>query len=589
MKIPSQIILCLVCIAMPAAAQTTNSSPFAMIGWQFHDYNMPKLEEAVNRAPDYGVNFFIFSHEFFRSVEGFLASTDDVNPTNPPAWVKQLHTGEYFHIIPHWQTDLKHIGDLATAKGIPYYLWVHEFDDVPKQFLKERATPGIIDPGFTTEPKRTLRVDMDNPELYKYLDQRYERLLAAVPDCAGFVLTLHESDFKLFNDGDVISTNDVPTRIQKVTMVIYNVLKRHHKQLILRNFFYEPWEMDDFKKALDGLPDDIIVMSKDTTHEFDPFYPFDPLHGETGKKRQIMEIDLGVEKALSSQGAYAQTDYIRRDVLRAQDKGLVGAVGRARLTWDEPFEDMHEVNLYAFARFMQNPGLSVDTVLDDWAAKRYPAEAVPYIVSALKRTEFINDAGRWPLGEWLTKGIGEDWDNYPYYFSRVVIRSRYKWTHDPADQKLDDEMLHPDEATFEKLVAEKDEVIAQVRASQADLRQAARYLTPEQLAPLEEDFRFLLDATQLEREWIRAYFAQRMFMDKPTEESRMIVEDALAKMDKIEHTPGVTYGLDPATASRYHIDEFELEMRWRLANRTRALAEDARILQQARQVGLPNN
>ena len=575
--------------AVPSCAAETNASPFTMIGWQLHDYNMPKLEEAVNRAPDYGVNFFIFSHEFFRSVEGFLASTDDANPTNPPAWVNDLQTGEYFHIIPHWQSDLRRIGDLATAKGIPYYLWVHEFDDVPKQFLKENTTPGVVDPGFTTAPKRAMRVDMDNPELYTYLEQRYERLLAAVPDCAGFVLTLHESDYKLFSDGDVISTDDVPTRIRKVTMVIYNVLKRHHKQLILRDFFYEPWEMNDFKKALDGLPDDIIVMSKDTTHEFDPFYPWDPLHGETGKKRQIMEMDLGVEKALSSQGAYAQTDYIRRAILRARDKGLVGVVGRARLIWDHPFEDVHEVNLYAFARFMQNPDLSVGTVLDDWAAKRYPAEAVPYIVSALKRTEFINHAGRWPLGEWLTKGIGEEWGNYPYYFSRVVIRSRYKWTHDPADQALDEQMYHPSKATFQKLVAEKDEVIAQVRASQADLRQAARYLTPEQLAPLQEDFNFLLDATQLEREWVRAYFAQRMFMDKPTEESQMIVEDALAKMEQIEHTPGVTYGLDPVTGSRYHIDEFEQEMRWRLANRTRALAEDARILQQAREVGSPNN
>ncbi|HWC59162.1 MAG TPA: hypothetical protein VHC44_05650, partial [Verrucomicrobiae bacterium] len=139
-----------------------------------------------------------------------------------------------------------------------------------------------------------------------------------------------------------------------------------------------------------------------------------------------------------------------------------------------------------------------------------------------------------------------------------------------------------DPETFRKLVAEKDEVIAQVRASQADLRQAARYCTADQLAPLEEDFRFLQDAALLQREWIRAYFAQRMFMDKPTEESRMIVEDALQKMEQIERTPGVTYGLDPATGRRYHIDGFTLEMRWRMANRSRALAEDARILQDAR-------
>src|SRR5206468_271257 len=96
-------------LALIATARGAGTNaPFAMNGWQFHDYDIPKLEEAVNRAPDYGVNFFIFSHEFFRSVEGFLASTDDVNPTNPPAWVKDLHTPEYFRIIPHWQSDLRH-------------------------------------------------------------------------------------------------------------------------------------------------------------------------------------------------------------------------------------------------------------------------------------------------------------------------------------------------------------------------------------------------------------------------------------------------------------------------------------------------
>ncbi|MDQ3623836.1 MAG: hypothetical protein M3463_15320 [Verrucomicrobiota bacterium] len=62
-------------------ARAADTSPFAFNGWQFHDYNMPKLEEAVRRAPEYGVNFLIFSHEFFRSPEGFLASSFSPRPT----------------------------------------------------------------------------------------------------------------------------------------------------------------------------------------------------------------------------------------------------------------------------------------------------------------------------------------------------------------------------------------------------------------------------------------------------------------------------------------------------------------------------
>jgi hypothetical protein len=34
--------------------------PFIMNGWQFHERDLPKLAEAVKKAPEYGVNFFIF-------------------------------------------------------------------------------------------------------------------------------------------------------------------------------------------------------------------------------------------------------------------------------------------------------------------------------------------------------------------------------------------------------------------------------------------------------------------------------------------------------------------------------------------------
>lgn len=547
-----------------AADAPAKLPPFLMNGWQIHDYELPKIEEAIKRAPDYGVNFLIFSHEFFRSVEGFLASTDDADPAHPPAYVKDLFTPEYFKIIPGWQSDLRRMGDLANARGIPYYLWVHEFDDVPKRFLKD----GLL--------------DMDDPGLFPYLEQRYERLLQAVPHTAGFVLTLHESDYRVFRSDRVKSKDDVPERIRRVAQFMHDLLARHHKQLILRNFFYEPVEMDAFKQALPNLPDDIIVMSKDTTHEFHPFYPWDPLHGQVGKKRQIIEIDLGVEKAWSTEGIYAQTDYIRRVILRAHAAGLTGLVGRARLHWDQPFDDPHEVNLYAFSRYLQDADIPVDTVLQDWAKRRYPAAAAPYLASAMKRSEFINHHGRWHLEYWFTKSIGPEWGDYTYYYSRVVTRSRSKWSHDPADVALEEKLYHPDAETFRKLVAEKDEVIAQVRAGQADLREAARYLTAEQLAPFEEGYRFLQDAALLQREWIRAYFGMRMFMDRPNAEFRMLVEDALAKLELHERTPGVIYGLNAATGRRYNIDAFVLEIHWRLANRNRALMEDERILAQAR-------
>jgi hypothetical protein len=547
-------------LAATAAAPKASASPFKLNGWQLHDYNLPKLEEAIARAPRYGVNFVIFSHELFRSVEGFLASEDAADPAHPPAAVKELQTGENFRIIPGWQSDVRRLGALAVKKGIAYYLWVHEFDDLPRRFMKD----GLV--------------DMDHPDLFPYLERRYERLLAAVPGAAGLVLTLHESDRRVFRNTHVASRLTVPERIRKVSQLLYDVLKRHRKQLIVRNFFYEPLEMEYFREAIAGLPDDVIVMSKDTVHEFHPFYPWDPLHGQVGKKRQIVEVDLGVEKAWDGQGAYAQTDFIRRVALRARDTHLTGLVGRARLGWDHPFLDSHEVNLYAFSRFLRDPSLGTEAVLRDWASQRYPPRAVPYVVAAMARTEAINHNGRWHLEYWMTKEIGREWADYAYVYSRVLQRSRYKWTHAAADRELEEKLYHPDEATLRRVMAEKEKVVAEVRAAQTDLRQAARYLTAEQLAPLREDFRFLLDAALLQREWVRAYFAHRLYIDAPSPERRQAVEEALARLEHYERTPGVTYGLNLESGRRYNIDGFVREIRRRQADLAAARAEDARIL-----------
>ena len=404
--------------------------------------------------------------------------------------------------------DLKYLASLAAKVQIPYYLWIHEFDDIPARYMIDG------------------KVNFDDPTLFNYIDERYEKLIKVMPDCAGFVLTLHESNNKIFRNSEVISKLDVPDRIYSLTKIIYDILKSHQKKLILRSFFYEPKEMEYFRIALSNLPDDIIVMSKTTFHEFDPFYPPDQMHGNVGNKKQIIEIDLGVEKALSSEGAYAQLEYIQRYVKHSKALGLEGMVGRARFIWDKPFVNSHEINLYAFSRFMKDPNLTINEVALDWAKKNFNESAASYIASAMLRTQFINHNARYFLGFWLTKSIGSGWDDYRYYFGHLLERSIYKWTNKQSDKELETKLYHPDEDTYNKLVAEKDEVIKQVKESREELEFASRYLFPEKIRSLKEEFDFLLDAALLEREWTVAYFSMRMYMDDPIKEYKIRTENA---------------------------------------------------------------
>jgi hypothetical protein len=543
-------------------------TPFVMNGWQFHEYDIPKLEKAIHKAPEYGVNFFIFSHTLFRSVEGFLNSDQNYDPEKTPQLprLKKLYKKGPHHTKPHvrWQKDIKYLGDLASAQKIPYYLWIHEFDDLPPEYLLDG------------------KADFDNPDLFKFIEDRYEKLLNILPNTAGFVLTFHECNYKIFRNSEVYSKKSVPERIYLLTMLIYDIAKKHNKQLILRNFFYEPKEMDYFAEAINRLPDDLIVMSKTTFHEFDPFYPPDAMHGNVGSKRQLIEIDLGVEKAWSSQGIYAQVEYIQRYVKRAKKLNLAGMLGRMRLLWDYPFEDLHEINLYAFSRFMENPDLTVEEVASDWGKQRYPEPAIPYIVSAINRTQYINHHGRYHLGFWLTKSIGEQWASYRYYFGHLLQRSQYKWTQDPKDKELESKLYFPDMETYNQLVDEKDEVIRQVQLSMEDIALAGRYLTLDQLKSWQDGFNFLLDAALLSKEWTRAYFAQRLYMQNPKPQYKMIVDDALSKLAKMDKESGITFGLNTDTGHRYNIDQFIAEMQWRMSNRSRAIDEDEKILESIR-------
>lgn len=542
-------------------AQSQNN--FSMNGWQFHEYDIPKLEEAIKKAPSYGVNFFIFSHRLFRSVEGFLVSDENYDPAKKYPHLSKLYSSSDDHTKPHknWQRDLKYVASLADNQKIPFYLWVHEFDDIPEKFLIDG------------------KVNYDDPGLFPYLKIRYEKLLNIVPNTAGFVLTFHESNYKIFRNSEVSSRLDVPERIYRLTKLIYDVAKAHNKKLILRSFFYEPKEMEYFSKAISKLPDDIIIMSKTTFHEFDPFYPPDEMHGNVGNKKQIIEIDLGVEKALSPLGAYAQVEYIQRFVKRARQLNLAGMVGRARLLWDNPFENSHEINLYAFSRLMKNPELSVENIYHNWAAERFNENSAQYIASALSRTQYINHHCRYHLGIWLTKSIGSEWDDYKYYFGHPTERSIFKWSRNQMDKDLEYRIYHPDADTYTKLVDEKKSVISQVDNSIKDLELASRYLPAGRLAPLYEEFRFLKDAAILSLEWTKAYFSQRMFMDTPAAEFKLRAENALGELDRLDRMPGVDYGLNRETGHRYNIDRFILEMNWRMANRSRAVSEDKNILE----------
>ena len=68
-----------------------------------------------------------------------------------------------------------------------------------------------------------------------------------------------------------------------------------------------------------------------------------------------------------------------------------------------------------------------------------------------------------------------------------MLRSRYKWTKNPADKELETKIYYPDMDVFNKLVAEKEEVLDQVKLSIVDENIAGKSKTTY-ISPIKSPF-----------------------------------------------------------------------------------------------------
>lgn len=514
-----------------ALAAAAAAAPFEMVGWQFHDYNMPATKEAIALSPEYGINFIVLSHGLVRDAEDVLSD-------------------------PRRAADLRELTALAAAQGIKTYLWLHELNDLPERFMHDG------------------RALLDHLDLPAFLRRRYDGLFETMPSVAGIVMTLHESERRIFRGDEVVSDLPVPDRMLRVLQPVYEACRAAGKELIVRNFFYQPKEVEWFKEALPRLPDDVLVMGKTTPHEFMPFFPPDPMMGDVGAKRQIVEFDLGYEKAPTSECAYCQVAYIRKYIQIASSKGVTGVVGRCHVTGAQGFDKLGECNYFAFSRFAQDPNLPEEVVWREWASRRFPAKAVEAMISALSRTEEIAHRTKYTLGFWVRPLRG-----YHYAFGHIRLRSRYLWTRDEADRRMTELLMHPTPEIYERILAEKDRAMEMCKASLGDLEVAARYMKPEQVDPIRRRLLCSLDAAEVQRAASQAFWAFRLWING-REEYKDEVLAAFQRLRDLDGRPDRPWCRDWGTGHRYRIDRFIDELSDKMADPDAARAEDERIMRE---------
>lgn len=277
-----------------------------------------------------------------------------------------------------WVADLRN-------RNLDIWVWTHEIHSLPGEFLDEHG-----------------RLHFDDTDWPGYLKRKYRRFMGEVlPGITGLVFTFAETPFEIYKDDKVVSALSPDERLKRLMAVLVEICAEHGVRVALRDFVYRPEEVEAMGQALRDLPPDVIVMSKAVPHDWEPFYPPNPLLGKVGEREQWVEFDLGYEYEGQQMLPYANLEQHHAWLLAARAAGIQqvclrldrfdGDCGQSALStpWGK-------LMLYAFEAWDLEPELSCEDLWLRWEACQFPgaARVLQGLTCALQKLAF-------PLKNWL--------------------------------------------------------------------------------------------------------------------------------------------------------------------------------------------
>lgn len=467
-----------------AGAASADSLPLRV--WQFQDYNMDHIKRLIDMAAEQHVNRIQLSHNIVMDVE---------HPLGNPQLVRDINT------ICQW----------ADAKNIKVDMWTHELNGIPKD-LRVNG-----------------KVDLDAPELWDFIRGKYRKLFDMCPDLDGLVLSMKETAMSIYDERSVESSISPEKRVAKLIDQMGSVCKSFNKQFFVRTFSYEPHELQFIKQGIIEAQCDFVVMSKCVPHDWQPYYPHNPIIGDVGGKPQIVEFDLGYEFLGLSTIPYINIDYLKMRLDHGVSRNILGAVLRIeRLGW-RAVDTPNQANIDVFTKMLLNPSADPHELYKQWLADRYGEQAVPHLFSAFMRTYDIVNKGYFVLGYWVTNH--SKLPTYDYATKSLGRRTTAKW--DPSTKPTQDELWNPTRQTIAKINAEKDEALALVNESIADIEKAKPFLS-------EKDYADLADLFQREKAMVVVWkagmdiiFGVQVYQSTKSEDDKAFLLDAADRLEKL--------------------------------------------------------
>lgn len=405
--------------------------------WQFHKLDTVYVTNAMKLASQYDINTVVFSHGMIGEASQLFDGTEKGK-------------------------QLKQLANNARTLNLKVWIWIHELDNVPDEFVENKI------------------VQLDKDGFWEWLESRYEKVFKEYPEFDGIMLTFHETEYKIFDNEEVNSRLSMPDRFAKLINTINEVCKKYKKDFIVRTFLYEPEQHEWLKEGLLRSGKNVMIQTKCVPHDWDPYYPHNPLIGAFADRKQIVEFDCSSEFTGKNRIPFTSPEYFeyrwRYDLSKP---GVIGYNARVDHAGYDAIYTPNEINLYTMFRLTQDRNITSADIWKEWTAKHYGNEAAVLIKNALFNSFEIVKKAFFPLKFWITDH--SRLPNFKYAEEHIRSRTICKWIPDePIYKETENNLLHPNPLILEQILAEKDSVVALAEESLVWLLKAKPFIPSTQ-------------------------------------------------------------------------------------------------------------
>ena len=342
------------------------------------DFDPDYMKQAVENAAGYRVDSFEICgpcHKLAGGLDSFLLYEDYPKASANVDRAEIMDNREKFAAI------------LSAAHSIdrPVLLW-HREVILPEGLTEE--LPGLLDANG--------EFDLLGETFSDLLRYKLKKTFEVLPDLDGVVLTLTEAKYSVIHNSckERYPADQV---VEHIVRIFADELAARRKRFVLRSFGSVAQDYEDILAgaALAAKKSAFEIETKITPYDFDPFLSNNPFLRHVPGTTTSAECDglgefLGfgnlpgetVEKIVEYV-RYGQEHQVDRYVIRLDRKG-------------NPIFDRYMINLYAYARAIDEPGITADQIRNEWAASHYPPSAKELFLEMgqaafklVERTHFI--------------------------------------------------------------------------------------------------------------------------------------------------------------------------------------------------------